>query len=364
MDDSFSVGQIERATLKLLLNRGKTSKLRVGIGFNADLPVAEIVAHGRIAEMLGYDSFWMHEHSFGRDAVSYLQAASESTSRIRIGVACLNPYTRHPLALAMTMQTLQESSNGRAILGLGTGFPMRLDLLGIRHERPIAALRETIEICRAVWRGDALTYEGENYSLKNVKSLAGPVSKQIPIYIAGWKKKMLQLTGKIADGWVAKGGESTVSIRQIVGDIESAAKSAGRKLEDIEVCAYLLTLVEKSGDEALERARKDPFVVYMLSVQDDYLYEGTGIDPEKKKPIASNYFKGNLAEASKHVTDEMLESFTLVGTSDHICDRVRDFRRSGLNLPILQPMSLKPEDVKRVLDAGNILIGQDVAISD
>lgn len=333
--------------------------MRVGIGFNADLPVREVVSHGLAAERLGYDSFWMHEHSFGRDAVSYLQAATEATAKLRIGVACLNPYTRHPVALAMTMRTIQESANGRAILGLGTGFPMRLDLLGIKHEKPIAALKETMDICRAVWKGDALTYEGKVFSVKNVKSLAGPLQTGVPIYIAGWKKKMLSLTGRHADGWVAKGGESTVSLKQIVRDIESSATASGRQLKDIEICAYLLTLVGKSGEEALERARKDPFVVYMLSVQDDYLYEGTGIDPEKKKPIASNYFKGNLAEASKYVTDEMLESFTLVGTPDHICDRVQEFRRAGLDLPILQPMSLKPEDVKSVLNAGAMLIGTD-----
>ncbi|MDG6998360.1 MAG: LLM class flavin-dependent oxidoreductase [Nitrososphaerota archaeon] len=331
--------------------------MRLGVGFNADLPVSEIVSHGVVAEEQGYDSFWMHEHSFGRDAVSYLEAAAESTSRLRIGVACLNPYTRHPVALAMTMRTVQETSGGRAILGLGTGFPMRLDLLGLKHDRPIAALKETIDICRAIWKGDALTYSGKVYSVKNVKSLVGPTPKPIPIYIAGWKKRMLNLTGKYADGWVAKGGESIVSMKQIARDIESSATAAGRKLSDIELCAYLLTLVEKSSEDALERARRDPFVLYMLSVQDDYLYEGTGIDPEKKKPIAGNYFKGNLPEASNYVTDEMLEAFTLVGTPDHICDRIRDFCKAGLNLPILQPMSLKPMDVKNVLDAGSMLIG-------
>jgi 5,10-methylenetetrahydromethanopterin reductase len=302
----------------------------------------------------------MHEHSFGRDAVSYLNAAASATDRINLGVACLSPFVRHPVALAMTMATIQETSKGRATLGIGTGFPMRLDLMGINHQKPIAALKETIEICRGIWTGNALNYSGKVFAVKNVKSLIGRPSKNIPIYIAGWKKMMLLLAGKYADGYVAKGGESTNSIKQIVDSISSNASRAQRDVSQIEISAYLLSLVGKSKEEALARARKDPFVAYMLSVQDDYLYEGTGIDPVLKKPIAENYFKGNLADAASNIKDEMLEAFTLVGTPDQVCDRVMQYMKSGLNLPILQPISMKSQDIGDLLDAGGMLIGEKV----
>ena len=231
----------------------------------------------------------MHEHSFGRDAISYLGAAAISTNKIKLGVACLTPFVRHPVSLAVTMATLQETSNGRSILGLGTGFPMRLDLMGIKHDRPIAVLRETIDICTGIWTGAPLNYSGKVFTLKNVKSLV-PTHTQIPIYIAGWKSQMLRLAARNADGYVAKGGESTVSLNQIVSTLQAYGANLGR----FDICAYLLTLVASSKEEALNKARRDPFVAYMLSVQDDYLYEGTGIDPALKKPIAENYFKGNL----------------------------------------------------------------------
>jgi 5,10-methylenetetrahydromethanopterin reductase len=328
--------------------------VRIGAGFNAGLSVSEIASYGSRAEELGFDSFWMHEHSFGRDAVSYLSAVAQNTMKIKIGVACLSPYVRHPVLLAMTAANLQESSHGRAILGLGTGFPARLDLLGIRHDRPVAAIRESIEICRGVWTGNPLTYAGTVFSVRNVKSLIG--SANIPIYIAGWKKQMLALTGKYADGYVAKGGESTESIRQIVSTIKSFAEKNGRDLKQIDISAYLLCLVDKTKDVAVERAKKDPFVVYMLSVQDDYLYEGTGIDPVKKKPIAENFFKGDLPEASTHISREMIEAFTLVGTSEDVTRRVLEYQKAGLNLPILQAISLKQDDVRSVLASGNSLI--------
>ena len=118
-----------------------------------------------------------------------------------------------------------------------------------------------------------------------------------------------------------------------------------------------MTLIGKSKEEALNFARKDPFVNYMLSVQDDYLYEGTGIDPAKKKPIAENYFRGDLQASSSFITDEMLEAFTLLGTSDQVCDRILEYKKSGLNLPLLQPISMKIEEISKVLETGAMLIG-------
>lgn len=333
--------------------------MRLGIGFNADVSVRELLNYAVESEELGYESFWIHEHSFGRDAVSVLASSALFTSRINLGVACLTPYTRHPMVLAQTLSTLQETSQGRMKLALGSGFPMRLDLLGIRHEKPIGAIKDTIEICRRIWEGGTLTYNGSNFNLKNVRSLTGGAVSKIPIYVAGWKKQMLNLTGKLGDGYIAKGGESVASISKIVSDIAGAAERHGRNIGDIDVGAYLLTYVGDSKREALERARSDPFVNYMLAVQDDYLYEGTGIDPEKKKPIAQNYFAGKIEESSSFVSDEMLEAFTLVGTEQDVYSRVLELCKRGLNLPILQPISMKPADVRRVLRAGSAMINEE-----
>ncbi len=331
--------------------------MRVSFGLNADLPIPSIVGCARLAEPPGFEGVWMHEHSFGRDSVSNISAIAAATERLKLGFGCLSPYVRHPVALAMTCATLQEATGGRIILGIGTGFPARLDLMGIDHRFPIAQLKDTIEVCRKIWTGSPLTYSGKSYNLKNVKSLLGEVKTKIPIYIAGWKPQMLKLTAKLADGYLAKGGESTNSIGQIVSALSAYAGS--RPLEEIDIAAYLLTFVAGSKEEAISRAKKDPFVAYMLSVQDDYLYQGTGIDPALKKPIAENYFKGNIAGAFSAIKDEMIEAFTLCGTADEVCDRVLLYQKAGLKLPILQPISMKAEDVQGVIKAGSILIGSN-----
>jgi len=329
--------------------------MKVSIGFNADVPGDEIARYAAEAENLGYECLWMHEHSFGRDAVSNIAQAAVATKRIGLGFGCLSPYTRNPVALAMTSLSLHEVSGGRVRLGIGTGFPARLDLMGIHHEFPISTLKDTIEICRQIWSGSPTNYSGKTFSVRNVKSLFGGAKSKIPIYIAGWKPQMLQLTATYADGYLAKGGESINSIRHIVSDLTSKT-SNGRSIEEIDVAAYLLTLVAATKDEAVSKAKRDPFVAYMLSVQDDYLYEGTGIDPVLKKPIAENYFKGNMPGAFALITDEMIEAFTVVGTKSQVSERVAAFKKSGLNHPILQPILMKIDEIKSVMDSGSILI--------
>lgn len=331
--------------------------MRTAIGFNADLPIREMVEYASLVDDLGFDSVWIHEHSFGRDSISFLGAAAQATKRVKLGVACITPFARHPVAIAATACTLQESSSGRFLLGIGTGFPMRLDLMGIRHEKPIGALKDTIEICRRIWTGNMVSYSGSLFSVNNVKSLT-ETCPRIPIYIAGWKPQILALTGKLSDGYVAKGGESIESTRQIVSSIKKSAESAGRQISEIDVGAYLLSLTDSSKEKALDRARKDPFVTYMLSVQDDYLYEGTGINPSEKKPIAENYFKGNIGVASSFVSNEMLEAFTLVGTEDDVIERVLEYRKAGVALPILQPISMRKDDVTGIIAAGKNLVSQ------
>lgn len=328
----------------------------VGIGFNADFPVPQMMHYANMADDHGLDSFWLHEHSFGRDALSYLNSAAQSTKRIRLGAGCLSPYLHHPVLLAMSIMTLQEASKGRVVLGLGTGFPLRLDAMGIKHDRPISALRETIGICREIWNGGSVSLDGKSFSLKNVKSIAGKVDRMIPIYIAGWKAQMLSLTGALADGYIAKGGESVQSLGRIISGIRASIEKHSRRRTDVRVCAYLLTFVGDSRAGAFEVARKDPFVNYMLSVQDDYLFEETGISPELKKPIAENYFKGRLGESSKYVTNEMLGAFTLCGTSDEVAERIEEYVRVGLDLPILQPISIKHQDIVSVITCGSTLI--------
>jgi 5,10-methylenetetrahydromethanopterin reductase len=323
---------------------------RVGLGLNADIPVQEVVQYAGIADEYSLDSFWMHEHSFSRDAVPFLTAASLHTSRVRLGFGCINPYTRNPVLLAQGLFTLHESSRGRMILGLGTGFPQRLDLMGIKHEKPIAAMKEAVEVICRLWRGETVNFQGKIFNYKGVKSLTPSIDESIPIYIAGYRPMMVRLAGKIGDGYLGRGGESVESLKEIINLVKVSAVENGRKEGDVDTAAYLLCAVDDDTRKAKDLARRDPFIIYMITVSDDRVLEVSGFDKEVKTPIVEQFGKGNLSEASRYVTDELLDAFTLSGSPKEVMDRIEVFVAIGLKLPILQPISYQRDQVKKVLE--------------
>src|SRR6266542_1932814 len=131
------------------------------------------------------------------------------TSRIQLGTGIMQAGTRTPALVAMTAMSLAAMSGGRFLLGLGVSGPQVIEgWHGIRFERPVQRLRETVEIVRRAVRGERLAYKGRVYELplpcgegKALRSAARP-QPDIPVYLATLSPRSLEMTGEIADGWL------------------------------------------------------------------------------------------------------------------------------------------------------------------
>src|ERR1051326_3994990 len=145
--------------------------VKLAFGLLNNLRMAESVAIAERAEELGYESIWFAEHNFSRDGVSICAAASARTKRIRIGPCVVPIFTRSALLLATTFAALDELSNGRIVLGVGAGSRLLVRARGINSDKPVTALREYIEACRAVWRaqGTHVSYHGQIVSLEDAE---------------------------------------------------------------------------------------------------------------------------------------------------------------------------------------------------
>jgi len=98
------------------------------------------------AETLGYRRCWVYDEGLAtRDAYVTMAAIGAATERIEIGPGITNPYTRHPAQTASAIATLDEVTGGRAFLGIGAGGSLTLDPIGLVREKPLTAVRETIE---------------------------------------------------------------------------------------------------------------------------------------------------------------------------------------------------------------------------
>src|SRR4029453_7414192 len=161
------------------------------------------------AERLGYHSVWTAE-VYGSDAATILGWIAGQTSTIRIGSAIFQMPGRSPAMTAMTAATLDQLSDGRMLLGIGTSGPQVAEgWHGQRFAKQLQRTREYVEILRQALARERLVYEGETYELplpdgpgKALKLMIAPVQERIPIYIAAIGPKNTQLAGEIADGWL------------------------------------------------------------------------------------------------------------------------------------------------------------------
>jgi len=139
---------------------------RLAIGLLAYPSLGELAAVARSAERQGFAAAFMAETQIRRDAVTALAAMLLATTRLRVGSAAVNVFTRGAALLAVTWATLAEAGRGRAVLGLGVGSASTLAQQGFEVSRPIGRLREYTEAIRLLWTGEEVSYQGTSVTLR------------------------------------------------------------------------------------------------------------------------------------------------------------------------------------------------------
>src|SRR5216684_8036507 len=131
---------------------------RVGLGLASRGDVKDAVAWAERARAAGLESVWFHDSYFERDAVTYATAVAAQVEDIKIGLGALNPFTRHPVLIAMTISALDEIAPERILLGLGSALPLRLGQMGIPYSPDEAATRTTatIDTLHKLWAGERI----------------------------------------------------------------------------------------------------------------------------------------------------------------------------------------------------------------
>ncbi|GGC86877.1 LLM class flavin-dependent oxidoreductase [Chelatococcus reniformis] len=152
------------------------------------------------AEKCGFDSIWYAENPFGRGVLPAVAACGLATSRIDLGIGVFNPFNRHPSLIAMEMGALDELLGGRANLGLGSGVAQILAHAHLGSDKPIAAMRDTINIVRGLMKGDAVTYAGKVFSATDLRLEFAVPRPDYPIFMAAMGEQAIRLTGELADG--------------------------------------------------------------------------------------------------------------------------------------------------------------------
>ncbi|MCK5391287.1 MAG: LLM class flavin-dependent oxidoreductase [Deltaproteobacteria bacterium] len=311
----------------------------------------EFIEIARLAEDLGYDSIWVPE-MWGRDAFSILGLLASHTKRIKLATGIISVYSRTPAIIAQSVATLDEISDGRMILGLGTSGPVVIENWhGMPYEKSLQRTREYVEIIRMILNSERVNYEGEIFNLKNFRLQFKPIKKNIPIFIAAMGSKNIKLTGEISDGWIPfllPPGHLQNGKKELLSGAENVGRNAGQ----IEVSPYIPAAV--SSDENLAKSIIKEYIAYYVGGMGTFYHSAMvryGFQAEADM-IVDRWSKGDKSGAIESVTDEMVDSLSICGSAEGGRSKIAEYIDNGADLPIiLFPPKASRELVRETIES-------------
>ena len=279
----------------------------------------------RLAEDGGYESVWVAETAYS----AFVQAAlvCDATSTIKVGTNIALAFPRSPTITAMTARDLAELSGDRFILGLGSQVKrVNEERFSTQFEHPAPKMAEYVEVVREVLRtfaGEKVNHEGRFYTVTmNPFPGAGPVG-EIPIYIAAVNPKMIEASGRVADGVLGHPLTSPKYITEVVRPaLEGAAKEAGRDPSDVSLTNSVILQLNDDRDRArFEAALQIAF--YATTRTYTPVLALHGFD-DRVPAIREAFGKGDLAEMA-NLALPMVDTYAIAGPEDECRERLAEF---------------------------------------
>lgn len=272
------------------------------------------------AEQAGIDSIYLTEA--WRSGFVGLAAIAAATERVEIGPYILNAYARSVWVTAMSAVDLDDLSGGRLVLGVGSGNKtINEDWQGIPRERPVRKMEEYIELLRRAVStrvGETLQWEGQMHRM-NWPPAIEPVRESIPVYLAALYPQMTAVAGRVADG-LALG--ALLSADYIEAEMKprflAAAESAGRDPEKLGI--YFAPFVSVGDDVEAARSAARAAICHLYSPLPHPYYDHV-LREQGFAAAADACMKhvpeGRMEQAAEAISDEMLDTVTISGSSDH-----------------------------------------------
>jgi 5,10-methylenetetrahydromethanopterin reductase len=301
------------------------TRLDLGLGFQGDKSIEAYIELARLGEDLDFDVLSVYADLLYQPAIYPLLVMAMHTSRVRLGPACFNPFTLHPVEIAGQIAALDAASNGRAFLGLARGS--WLDRLGLEPHSAVAAIRDALEIVGRLLRGDTDGYRGTHFSLSPGSSLAYPtIRRDVPVMVGTWSHFTSEVAARMADEVKVGGSANPAMVSRILTWLEAELRLCGRAGDAVGVVMGAVTVVDWDASAARRRGAMEVAV---------YLDVVVGLDPTVDIPrglveaIRRHLRDGDREGASRQIPSDILDRFAFCGTPEQICRQVEDLARAG-----------------------------------
>ena len=264
-----------------------------------------------VCEHSGLDSIWQTDRLVSNasmlECMSAMAALAGATRRIKFGMNVLSLGVRDPLVVAKECATIDYLSDGRLLPAFGVGSPRSPDWAasGRSYKGSGKRVDEAMDIMRRLWTGEKLDYDGDHFQLRGAKIAPLPLQKRFPCWYGGASKSAVKRTAKYATGWLG-GPETPDEAGAVVAAVKSACEAMGNHIdEDHYGAGFFYRFGSKSEACVEERVRMT---------------------------------RERLPDADPWRT-------LVVGDTEAVATRVRDYVRNGVTKFVLRPVGTDADDI-------------------
>ncbi|MGH7812183.1 MAG: LLM class flavin-dependent oxidoreductase [Candidatus Binatia bacterium] len=305
--------------------------MNYGVGLFPTEPLQQMIHLAKVTEDAGYSHIWVGDsHLIWREAYVNMAAMALNTTTVKLGTGVTNPLTRHPSVIASGYATLEEYAPGRMIVGIGLG-DSSVETMGMKPST-LANFEKSLEQLREL-------FAGKEAELPTGKiHLLHPCRNRVPIYVAACGPKMLELSGRIADGIIILVGVADEYIAQAREKIAAGAQAAGRKLEDIQLVLWVPCAV---SDSAPAKDAVKAHVARVVAHPLPYV-----LDPNEQKVLTEirktyDYYH-HMDQHANHaevIPDWLVEKFAIAGKVDECRAQIERIKKTGIQQIAIIPYS-------------------------
>lgn len=290
--------------------------------------VKQVVKFCKLAESKDIDFAWITNHYNNRHCYPVLAAIAQATDSIKMGPGIMNSFTDTPAAMASFMATLNEISDGRAVLGIGPGDLSTLPKLAIQASKPVGHLEEAVVQIRKLLAGEEIKKSGMQFFDYDGAKLTGvtlPGKKGIPVYIGAQGPKVLELAGTIGDGALIN-ASNPKDFAVAIPIIKAANEKVGKKKFDIG--AYTAMSIDMNEKKARNAAKI--VAAFIAAGSPEPLLTRHGLDLDNVAKIKAALGKFDFKTVGELVGDKEIDAFTIAGTPDMVKQKCEDLTKAGV----------------------------------
>ena len=263
---------------------------------------------------------WRHEGGHAPFSLAWMSAVGERTSSIKIGTSVMTPTFRYnPAVIAQAFATMGVLYPDRIFLGVGTGEALNEIATGWKGEWPefkerIGRLRESIELMRALWTEDRVSYNGEYYQTVDANIYDRPETP-VPVYVAAGGPQVARFAGRVGDGFICTSGKGMdLYTEQLLPGVKEGAEKAGKNPDDIDKMIEIKLSYDTDYDTALENTR---------------FWAPLALSKEQKHDITDPI---EMEKAADALPIEQIASRFIVGSDpDEVVAEIKKYTDAGLN---------------------------------